>query len=72
MDKPLLHRTGSHILCSPPDWTQMPDEWPIRSDFEHQCDVIDAPEALPCGGVRVVEIRGCPPYQSQYSRRADY
>lgn len=70
MDKPFLLRTGSMPVCSPPEWTQMPENWPLRRDFENQLDVIDAPEHIPAGGVHAKQTNsGGARWQSQMAWR---
>lgn len=69
MDKPNLLRTGSYPICSPPTWTQMLNNWPLRPDFDDQCDVIDAPEHVPAGSVRAIETSLGSRWQSQTAWR---
>lgn len=69
MDAPYLIRTGSFAICSMPGWAQTPENWPIRSDFENQTDVIDAPDLIPAGGIRAVETSRRSRWQTQAASR---
>lgn len=69
MDKPYPIRTGSMPVCNPPEWAQNTKSWPLRADFDIEHDVIDAPESIPAGSVRMVTTPQGSSWQTQSSGR---
>lgn len=69
IDPPYLIRTGSFVVCAPPKGTENPASYPLRSGYEHELDVIDAPDVCPAGGVHAAELKGVCSWMSQAASR---